>query len=161
MRYLLYFAIGYGFWLLLTLTTNLDHLLVGLIVVLLGTVLFGGYFTSKPIKFFQPHRLFWFIVYIPVFIWYMIKANIDVAYRVLHPARPIKPGIVKIRTTLKTDTAKVFLANSITLTPGTMTCEIDAEYLYIHWIYVQETDIEKASAIISQPFEKYLRRIFD
>ena len=161
MRYVIYFIIGFCLWFLLTLSVNVDHLVVGVIVVLLGTILFGGYFTSKPMKFLQLHRLFWVIIYIPVFIWYMFKANIDVAYRVLHPERPIKPGIVKIKTTLTTDIAKVFLANSITLTPGTMTCDIDGEFLYIHWIWVQSTEIEEASKIIAKGFEKFLRRIFD
>jgi len=161
MRYVIYFVIGFGLWLLLTLSTNLDHLIAGIIVVLIGTILFGGYFTDRPVKFFQIHRLLWLIIYVPVFIWYMFKANIDVAYRALHPMRPIKPGIVKIKTTLKTDIAKVFLANSITLTPGTMTCEIDGDYLYIHWIYVQSARLEKASEIIARPFERYLRRIFE
>lgn len=161
MRYIIYFIIGFCLWLLLTLSVNLDHLIAGVIVVLLGTIIFGGYFTDKPVKFLQLHRLFWFIIYIPFFIWYMFKANIDVAYRVLHPQRPIKPGIVKIRTTLKTNIAKVFLANSITLTPGTMTCEIDDDYLYIHWIWVQSSEIEEASKIIAKDFEKFLRRIFE
>lgn len=161
MRYIIYFIIGFCFWLLLTLSVNLDHLIAGVIIVLLGTIIFGGYFTDKPVKFLQLHRLFWFIIYIPFFIWYMFKANIDVAYRVLHPERPIKPGIVKIRTTLKTNIAKVFLANSITLTPGTMTCEIDDDYLYIHWIWVQSSEIEEASKIIARDFEKFLRRIFE
>jgi multicomponent Na+:H+ antiporter subunit E len=161
MRFVIYFIIGFGLWLLLTLSVHIDHLIAGAVVVLIGTVLFGGYFTDKPIKFLQIHRLIWLIIYIPVFIWYMFKANVDVAYRALHPQRPIKPGIVKIRTTLKTDIAKVFLANSITLTPGTMTCEVDGEFLYIHWIWVQSANIDKASAIIANPFERYLRRIFE
>jgi multicomponent Na+:H+ antiporter subunit E len=161
MRYIVYFVIGFGFWLLLTFSINLDHLIAGVIVVAISTILFGGYFTNRPVKFLQIHRLFWIIVYIPIFLFYMLRSNIDVAYRVLHPQRPIKPGIVKIKTSLKTDIAKVFLANSITLTPGTMTCEIDGEYLYIHWIWVQTSVMDKASKIIADPFEKYLRRIFE
>lgn len=161
MRYIIYFIIGFCLWLLLTLSINFDHLIAGVIVVLLGTIIFGGYFTDKPVKFLQLHRLFWFVIYIPFFIWYMFKANIDVAYRVLHPERPIKPGIVKIKTTLKTNVAKVFLANSITLTPGTMTCEIDGDYLYIHWIWVRSSEIKEASKIIARGFEKFLRRIFE
>ena len=161
MRYIVYFVIGFGFWLLLTFSINLDHLVAGVIVVAISTILFGGYFTNRPVKFLQIHRLFWIIIYIPVFLFYMLRSNIDVAYRVLHPQRPIKPGIVKIKTSLKTDIAKVFLANSITLTPGTMTCEIDGEYLYIHWIWVQTSVMDKASKIIAKPFEKYLRRIFE
>jgi multicomponent Na+:H+ antiporter subunit E len=161
MRYIIYFIVGFALWLLLTLSVQADHLIAGVVVVLLGTIFFGGYFTNRPAKFLQVHRIFWFVIYVPVFIWYMVKANIDVAYRALHPERPIRPGIVKIRTTLKTDIAKVFLANSITLTPGTMTCEIDGEYLYIHWIWVQTEEIEEASKIIASRFEVFLRRIFE
>ena len=161
MRYIIYFIIAFCFWLLLTLSVNLDHLIAGVVVVLLGTIIFGGYFTDRPIKFLQLHRLFWLIMYIPIFLWYMVKANIDVAYRALHPERPIKPGIVKIKTVLKTDIAKVFLANSITLTPGTMTCDIDGDYLYIHWIWVQSPELSEASKIIASRFESFLRRIFE
>lgn len=161
MAYIVYFIISYGLWLLLTLTTNVDHLIAGVIVALTGTIIYGGYFTEQPAKFLQPYRLVWLLLYIPIFLWLMIKANIDVAYRVLDPRLPVKPGIVKVHTTLRTNIAKVFLANSITLTPGTMTCEIDGEYLYIHWIYVNSTDIDEASREIVRPFEKYLRRIFE
>jgi multicomponent Na+:H+ antiporter subunit E len=143
------------------MSLNLDSLIAGAIVVLIGTILFGGYFTDKPVRFLQVHRLFWFILYILVFIWYMFQANVDVAYRALHPERPIKPGIVKIKTVLKTSIAKVFLANSITLTPGTMTCEIDGDYLYIHWIWVVSSDVPEASRMIASRFEKWLRRIFE
>ena len=93
----------------------------------------------------------------------MIKANFDVAYRVVHPKLPIKPGIVKVKTKLKSDTGLTFLANSITLTPGTMSVDIDREngYLYIHWINVKSTDVEKATEIIVSRFEKILEKIFE
>lgn len=161
MRYIIYFIGGFILWLLLTWSTNIDHLVAGAVVVLVGTVMFGGYFTERPMKFLQLHRIVLFVLFVPIFVWYMVKANIDVAYRALHPERPIKPGIVKIRTSLKTDIARVFLANSITLTPGTMTCEIDGDIFYIHWIWVQTEDIEEASRIIASRFEVFLRRIFE
>jgi multicomponent Na+:H+ antiporter subunit E len=93
----------------------------------------------------------------------MIKANFDVAYRVVHPKLPIKPGIVKVKTRLKSDTGLTFLANSITLTPGTMSVDIDREngYLYIHWINVKSADVEKATEIIVSRFEKILEKIFE
>ncbi len=158
---IVYFIFGYGLWLLLTWTVYYQSLIAGVLVTVLATVVFGNYFTGSPKKFLDPRRYFWVLVYIPVFIYYMLRANLDVAFRALHPQRPIRPGIVKIRTTLKTDLAKTFLANSITLTPGTMTVEIDGEYLYIHWIFVETTDIEEASKVIARPFEPYLRRIFE
>jgi multicomponent Na+:H+ antiporter subunit E len=90
-------------------------------------------------------------------------ANIDVAYRVLHPALPIKPGIVKVKTSLKTDTALTFLANSITLTPGTMSVDIDTDngFLYVHWINVKDKDVEAATKIIVERFENILAKIFE
>jgi multicomponent Na+:H+ antiporter subunit E len=98
-----------------------------------------------------------------LFIWECIKANIDVAYRVLHPSLPINPGIIKIKTNLKSDTALTFLANSITLTPGTMTVDIDGDngILYIHWIDVKAKETEAATQTISERFEKVLAKIFE
>ena len=107
-------------------------------------------------------RIFWFLVYIPVFFYYVIVANIDVAYRVLHPKMPINPGIVKIKTNLKTDSGITALANSITLTPGTLTIDLTEDgFLYIHWINVKSTDIEEATKHIGQRFEYFIAKIFE
>jgi multicomponent Na+:H+ antiporter subunit E len=107
-------------------------------------------------------RIFWLIVYIPMFLWYVLVANLDVVYRVIHPDMPIKPGIVKVKTTLKNPAGRTMLANSITLTPGTLTVDItDDDYLYIHWINVQSDDIEEATHHIVRKFERVLRRIFE
>ena len=51
------------------------------------------------------------------------------------------------------------LANSITLTPGTLTVDISGEYLFIHWINVKSTDVDEASRLIGGRFEKYLKVI--
>lgn len=107
-------------------------------------------------------RLFWLIVYVPMFSWYVILANLDVLYRVVHPDMPIRPGIVKVKTTLTNPAGRAMLANSITLTPGTMTVDItDDGYLYIHWINVKSEDIEQATRHIVSKFEGVLRRIFE
>ena len=81
--------------------------------------------------------------------------------RVLHPALPIKPGIVKVKTNLKTDVGRTTLANSITMTPGTITVDIIDDIIYVHWIYVSSTDPEIYTEKISGRFEKYIRRIFE
>lgn len=163
MRRIVFFVLAYCLWMLLTLPDKWYVWVAGAVVVIITALLFGGEFTHKPLSFLNPRRWFWAIVYVPVFAWHMIVANLDVAFRVLHPSCPVKPGIVKIRTSLKTDTAKAFLANSITLTPGTMSIDIDGEFLYIHWIDVQGDgdDIEANTKRISLKFEKYLRRIFE
>ncbi len=161
MRRIILFVVAFILWLLLTWTLNWQHLIAGCIVAFLVAFLFGSIFVQEPKKFLQITRWFWFFCYLPLFIWECIKANFDVAYRVLHPRMPIKPGIVKVRTSLKSTIAKAFLANSITMTPGTLSVDIDGEHLYIHWIYVRTEEVEEASRIIVRKFEKLLARIFD
>ncbi len=161
-------------WSFLTWPLDFQHLIIGFLVWGFVSFMTGDMFVRPHTKIFgvgakRPHilgrlsRYLWFLYYIPLFIWECIKANIDVAYRVCHPDLPINPGIVKVKTTLKSDTALTFLANSITLTPGTMSVDIDQEngFLYIHWIDVKAQDIEKATEIIVKVFEDVLRRIFE
>jgi multicomponent Na+:H+ antiporter subunit E len=108
-------------------------------------------------------RIIWALYYIPLFIWECLKANLDGAWRVIHPDMPINPGIVKIKTALHSDTALMFLANSITLKPGTMAVDIDKEngVLYVHWADVKSQDIKQATELISGKFERVLKRIFE
>jgi len=150
-------------WLLLSFSLDLQHICIGIIVAFLVAYMMGDMFTNEPVKWFQPRRYFWFVFYLGVFIWECLKANIDVAIRVLHPKLPINPGIVRVKTSLKTETAITFLANSITLTPGTFSVDIDEEegYLYIHWIDVKTKDIEEASRLIVKKFEQILKEVFE
>lgn len=157
------FLLAFLIWSFLTWPPDLQHLIIGILVCGFVAFMTGDMFIKRPHKFKQVTRYLWFFYYIPLFIWECIKANIDVAYRVAHPDLPINPGIVKVKTHLKSDTALTFLANSITLTPGTMSVDIDPEngYLYIHWIDVKSEDIQKASEIIVKTFEDVLKRIFE
>ena len=138
-----------------------QSILAGAIISLFAGYIFGVGFTESPHKFLGIKRYLWGIYYIPVFFYYCLLANLDVAYRVLHPKMPIKPGIVKVKTKLKSKSGITALANSITLTPGTMSVEVKDGYIYVHWIYVREKDIEKATEIIVRRFEKILERIFE
>lgn len=161
MRRVILFIVALALWLLLTLPFDWQHFSVGLVVSFLVAIIFGNIFVKEVGKCFQIKRYFWFILYVPLFLWECFKANLDVAYRVLHPAMPINPGIVKVRTGLKTDIARTCLANSITMTPGTLTVDIKDEYLYIHWIYVRSKEMDRATEIIVARFEKILKRIFE
>jgi multicomponent Na+:H+ antiporter subunit E len=96
-----------------------------------------------------------------IFLWECIKANIDVAYRVLHPALPIRPGTVKIKTVLRSDIGLTFLANSLTLTPGNTTIDVDkaAGVLYVHRLCIKSDRAGSIPAAVK--FENILKRIFD
>jgi multicomponent Na+:H+ antiporter subunit E len=148
-------------WLLLTWSLHWQDVLVGVILAFIAQLLFGNIFPVGAVKVFSPVRFFWMFMYAWVFFFYVIKANFDVAYRVLNIYLPIKPGIVKVRTRLKTDMARTFLANSITLTPGTLSVDIVADHLYVHWINIVSEDPEKETEIIVRRFENYLERIFE
>ncbi|MBL7156601.1 MAG: Na+/H+ antiporter subunit E [Candidatus Omnitrophica bacterium] len=158
------FILGFVIWCLLSWVPDWQHMVVGVFVAALVAFLTGDLFIQRPHVLKHPQRYFYFFFqYVPIFLWEIIKANIEVAYRVAHPALPIRPGIVKVKTILKSDTALTFLANSITLTPGTLSVDIDTKksVLYVHWIYVKTEDTEEATKIIVARFEKILKRIFD
>ena len=158
------FFVAFFAWSLLSWVPDIQHIIAGIFIAGLVAFLTGDLFISNPGKLKHPLRYWYFFFeYLPVFLWECIKANIDVAYRVIHPKLPINPGIVKVKTDLKTDTALTFLANSITLTPGTMTVDIDKEdsVLYIHWINVKATDVKGATELIVRRFEKILKKIFE
>ncbi len=161
--HIILFLLSFLIWAFLTWPLDFQHFVIGILVCGFVSFMTGDMFVKRPHVFKSITRYLWFLYYIPLFIWECIKANIDVAYRVAHPDLPINPGIVKVKTTLKSDTALTFLANSITLTPGTMTVDIDPEngFLYIHWIDVKTEDVQKASELIVKVFEDVLRRIFE
>lgn len=161
MRRLILFVLLFIVWLALFWSVNGQVLIGGIVVSGIAAAVFGDMWPKRPVHFGHPSRYFWFFVYIPVFLWYMLKANIDVAYRVLHANVPINPGIVRVKTSLKSEMGQTFLANSITLTPGTLTVDIVGDELYIHWINITTEEPEEQTRIIVDRFEGILRRIFE
>ena len=167
MRRLIYFVLAFVIWILLTWPfvdgkIDLQVVIAGLIASVIVAVLFHEILPKEHRVFISPVRIFWVLVYVPVFFYYVMKANLDVVYRALHPKMPIKPGIVKIKTALKTESGITALANSITLTPGTLTVDLTNDgFLYIHWINVRSEDVEQATKYIAQRFEWFLKKIFE
>lgn len=161
MKRFVHFLLLLGIWLLLTWSLKWQEVLVGVVVALLAELFLGDIFPVDAVKVLSPVRFFWLVVYAVKFMGYVVKANFDVAYRVLNINMPIKPGIVKVRTKLKTDMARTFLANSITLTPGTLSVDLVDDHLYVHWINISSDDPEKETDIIVGHFEKLLERVFE
>lgn len=167
MRRLVYFILAFIVWVFLTWPfveggIDIQVVIAGLIASLIVAILFHEILPQEHIVFISPIRIFWAVVYIPVFFYYVIKANLDVVYRALHPRMPINPGIVKIKTNLKTQSGITALANSITLTPGTLTVDLTNDgFLYVHWINVKSDDVEEATEFIARRFEWFLQKIFE
>jgi multicomponent Na+:H+ antiporter subunit E len=107
-----------------------------------------------------PKRLIYGVGYVFYLFAAIVKANLDVASRVIRPRIPLNPGIVTVRTKLQSRLGRTVLANSITLTPGTLSVEIEGDRLFIHWIDVTDTGEEEATRNIVGGFERYLEVIF-
>ena len=163
----------YVFWLLLTgqlvdliKGEPAPQMLIAGAIVSIGVALFTARFFihEKAFYLFNPVRIFALIGYIFVFLIELTKANIDVARRALSPKLPVNPGIVKVPVELKSEYGESMLANSITLTPGTITMDIaeqdEKTWYYIHWIDVTATDPAEAGEIIKGRLERGIRRFW-
>ena len=100
------------------------------------------------------------VLYIGLFLKELVTANVDVAYRVLAPSMPIRPQVIEIPLRVESDLAITTLANSITLTPGTLSMDYDEERnaLYVHAIWGENREAVVAPI---RRWENYALRIFD
>lgn len=154
------FLVLYLLWITLA-GISLEELLAGAVVSLIIAYLirntsaydFGFKIVVQIIKFI--------FMFLPLFVWKLILANISLAKIVLDPKLPINPGFVKISTGLRGDVGKLILANSITLTPGTLTVDVDGEELLIHWVDVEGKDKNDYFKHIASGFEKALGGIVE
>ena len=103
-----------------------------------------------------PRIIKFIFIYIPVFIYKLILANFDMAYRVLSPKLPINPKVVKVPTDLKSEFGKLVLANSITLTPGTLSLDVEDDAVLVHWVNAKTENPDECRESISKEFEKIL-----
>ena len=120
---------------------------------------------NKNYRMMNPVRLLQLAIYIPgPFFVELTKANLDVAYRVI--TGRIRPGIIRLKSGMKSDFALIMLAHSITLTPGTLSVDVDENThdLFIHVIHIDEETEKKpfldAKEIFSyMDLPKWIRRI--
>ncbi|MBN2664745.1 MAG: Na+/H+ antiporter subunit E [Bacteroidales bacterium] len=160
-KFLFTWIVVFLVWLAFTSTFNIVEVITGIIVSFIIAIFNFGYFTNMGLKSFSPMRVLYFFQYNAVFLVALVKSNLNVARIVLSPKLPINTGIVEFETKLESDFAKMVLANSITLTPGTFTIDFVDSTFYIHWLDVKVTDPEEVYREIAEPFEKILLKIFN
>lgn len=152
------FLLALSFWLLLVGSLDRQELIAGVLVAAAVAVLAA----NRPPVFagfrLTPMAPVAFVRYLIALIWALIRANLDMARRVLSPSLPIRPAIVHVKTSLRSDLGRLVLANSITLTPGTLTVDVEDDTLTIHWIDCPPgTDLQSATQTIAGDFERHLR----
>ena len=150
-------------WICLSWPPTVINALSGIAVAAFVTFMTSDMLEFGVNPFRRPSKYLWFIWYSVVFLWECLKANLDVAYRVIHPDLPIRPGTVRIKTSLKSDIGLTFLANSITLTPGTTTVDIDKArgLIYVHKLNIEEGKAASEHLPVVEKFEKILRKVFE
>ena len=120
------------FWGLLSGKFDAFHLTLGAICCLIVASLTHGLLFANT-RVGDMRVVFWrFIKYIPWLLYQIFMSNIHVASVVLRRKMPIKPQVLTFKTKLETDISCVTLANSITLTPGTITMDIRDGMFYVH-----------------------------
>ena len=148
-------AFMYGFVLYIIIVRRFIPIEIGVgIIVSLMVAAVLAVALKLPVKYLNPMRLFWLIVYLPFFIFEMIKANIRIASIVLHPKLPINPSLKKGKTELSSSFGKPLLSSSITLTPGTLTVDVNKDEFSIHCV----RSTQSAEQIMAL-FEKFIKRI--
>ena len=157
MRYLYTFFIMFGFWILLSGKFDLFHLTLGVISSALVSFLSADLFMYNPKSKNRLATGFRFLMYLPWLLYQIVLSTLHVTFLALHPKMKdrIDPTIVTFKTKLKTNIAKVALANSITLTPGTITIRIEDQVFYVHAIS------RKAAAGLPGEMEDRLANIFE
>jgi len=136
-----------------------EELIAGIVIAALIGYATRNIMSERLDYFFNPKRWVLFIIYaLGPFFLAMARANLDVAYRVI--TGKIRPGIVRISPNLTRDESRTLLANSITLTPGTFTLEIDEDgNFYVHWINVPPGKEKPTPEELCGYLPKWARRI--
>ena len=161
------FLVCFAFWVLLTWSFATQELIAGGVVSLAVALFAARFFIhEKSFWFANPLKFFNGLIYwIFIFPAELIKANVNMAKICFGGCKKINPGIVKVPVGLKSDYGRAALANSITLTPGTITMETVEENgeaaFYIHWIDVAAPSGKEAGDAIKGTLEKGLRRVWE
>jgi multicomponent Na+:H+ antiporter subunit E len=124
------------FWLIMSGHYDLMHVSFGIFSVLLVLLInhsirrhiytLGEYSDALKLSLVRV------IYYVPWLLWQIVVSSLQVAYVVLHPKCPVDPALLRFKTRLANTSSKVILGNSITLTPGTITLDIQRDEFLVH-----------------------------
>lgn len=151
------FAILLLLWMLLAGSLHAQEWIAGLVVAALVTLISRPHLHVFSGVRLRPAALFHLVLYLGHFLSALVRANFDLAGRVLAPSLPIKPRLVEIDTQLTSPLGRMLLANSITLTPGTLTVDVQGPTLTIHCVYCPlQLDQAQITRQVAARFEKHI-----
>jgi multicomponent Na+:H+ antiporter subunit E len=157
-HYLFSFVVLALLWLLLAGSFRQDEVIAAAVVAVLVTFVAGPRLAVLSGVRLTPLAPLHLVLYLGAFFVALIRSNLDMARRVLSPSLPIRPAVVEVETALESPLGRMLLANSITLTPGTLSIDIVGDRILVHWIDCPPgTDLAKATRAISESFERHIR----
>jgi multicomponent Na+:H+ antiporter subunit E len=139
------------FWIFLSTSFEWIHLGLGIIFSFAVAWINSGHALFVP-KFHLWPRI---LLYIPWLFYKVVQSSLHLSKLILHPALPIAPQLISVDSKLRHHGAIVLLGNSITLTPGTITAEVDGNKLIVHAI-----DEVSKEDIASRQIESKIADIF-
>ena len=150
-RTLSLFVLLFLTWLLLSgIYTDLLFLGFGAALVPVGRRRLPPHERSSIPKGTPIHLIPGLLRYIPWLLWAIVKANIDVARRIVHPRLPMAPRVIRVEASQKTHLGQVIYANSITLTPGTVAVETDEGTIDVHALTREAAEDVRSGAMDSR-----------
>ncbi len=156
-HHLFLFAAMLLLWILLTGSVAPEELIAGIIVAAVVSLISAPYISIFDGIRYTPGALISVATYMGYFFIALIRANFDMARRVLSPSLPISPDLLEVETKLESKLGQMLLANSITLTPGTLSVELRHNRILVHWIAAPEgISLEQATKDIASGFEKHI-----
>jgi multicomponent Na+:H+ antiporter subunit E len=147
-------------WIAISSSLAIESVATGALISAALAYLFARKFEIWRGISFSPQRLYHFVLYTLVFLVELVRANITMMRYVYAPRISVDPGIVKVKTGLKSPIGRLALANSISLTPGSLVLDMSEEGLTVHCLDMRTVDLDDASRTIAGPFEKHLERSF-
>ena len=149
--YLLFFLA----WIIFNGNITLEIVIMGVViaaVMLAFMCKFMDYSLKKELNVYK--KSIHFLAYVALLLREIVKANLTIIPKILTIEEEMEPVIVKFRTNLKSDFTRMLLANSITLTPGTITVSMDGDEYTIHCL-----DTSLSEGLENSDFEKALMKL--
>ena len=145
------------FWLLLNGKLTAEVVGLGLVIVALMAALEWSLFHYSPAQELRVLRKVpVFCAYLPVLVWEILKAGLVVGRDILFRRYRLTPTLVTFRADLNTDFGRFLLANSITLTPGTITVQVEGDKLTVHCL-----DKSMLDTTPDGTFQRWIRKMED
>jgi len=140
-------------WMILTANFELTNIFLGLSLSFMTALMQTKLFKEDS---FETINLYYLVLYIFVLGKNLLISNFQITKRTLSRDMNLKPAIVAVKTELTSEWKKLLLANSITLTPGTLTLDIEDDMLYIHIIECNDMNDKQK---ITEEFERVIAKI--